>query len=186
MTQLNVRNLEIVRCTAWRSRQKLHSTVFECQPVDRFIFILMKTKNPSLAMVTLCFHSSFKIVSHSTSAFIKFRSRLRGWLLENPMSSSRTLSHSTQEEQPYFGSQKISVATLPLTSYQLNLLIATPWIILCETNKTLWNAKDQLKAWIIETFKNLNKEIVRKSWSYLPNPSARGGYDTRLIFLSGV
>ena len=79
----------------------------------------------SLVKGILYLQSPFPMASDSTQrlASIAWKrqcfSWLRGWLLEDSVSSNRTLCYATQIGELNLGSQKISTTTLPLTSNHL-------------------------------------------------------------------
>ena len=131
----------------------------------------------SLAMVMLYLHSSSHMVSDSIQRPVLsfwrryWYSALRGWLLEDSTPGNRTLHHATLAGKPSVDCEKISVTISPLTSTCLIHKVAIPLITICgawlrererETNKTLCNTKDGLKARIIATFIYLNKETIGK------------------------
>ena len=80
------------------------------------------------------------------------------------MSGIRTLCQATQAGESSVCYQKISETTSPLTSSHLTPLITVPLdhymqsAVEQETNKTQCNTKDEVKARILASFMNLNKE----------------------------
>ena len=100
-------NMKISLCLTVNRRTDLYS--YWWKPNIRFTSSYSRW---SLAMKTLCFHSSSLMSSHSTwrptssTWRRKCCSESRGWLLEDHTSDNRTLCHITQEGKPSVGWRK--------------------------------------------------------------------------------
>ena len=72
-----------------------------------------------------------------------------------------------KQEKPYVGCQKISVTLniCPPNYLDKNLLDYVNGVFEWETDKNLFNTKDELKARITAEFTNLNKETVGKRFA---------------------
>ena len=120
----------------------------------------------SLAIVTLCQHSSSYMAQHGglhqvtegDSAF----PGLRRWLLEDPTSDIRTLCHTIRRNLYWLSDNLCDhINSNSPDCYPLDFYV---WgAVDREANKTQCNIKNELKARITATFTNLSKKTVRKS-----------------------
>ena len=130
----------------------------------------------SLVKVTLCLHLPLGLM-HYMETYVKCLEEVElPWIKRvatgRPTSSYRTLPYAKQAGEPSFGCYKISAITSLLTSGHSNTKIAIPLIIMWGTieqtiNKTLRHTKDELKARIMATFADLDKESFKKAcWQF--------------------
>ena len=114
-----------------------------------------------------------QILRLNIEAYMKFLN----WTGRSPTFETRTLRPYTQIIEPNIGCEKISSTSFYPNIYPSTSLHCDPLdyyvrgAVEGETNKTLYNTKDYLKAKIMATFTNLNQENIgkgcRKCWSRL-------------------
>ena len=142
--------------------------VFGCQSEDRFIWILMKVKSLADNMVFGMVTSDGDVIPPfiyphglrlNKEAYIKCLEGVvptgsTGWLLEDPMSGNRTLSHAHKQENPVLAGvtflQTYHLKIWLLNSPNCNSFDYYVWgTVEQETNKTPCNIKNELNSRII-------------------------------------
>ena len=121
-----------------------------------------------LAMVISCLQSSSHIALDSTqrptsSAWMRYYcSGLRGWLLEDPMSSNKiALCCTNRRTQSWLFDNFCDYITSNIwlhNSLDYDLFDYYVWSTVKKKIKKLCNTKDELKARIMAAFSNLNKD----------------------------
>ena len=160
-------NLETIGCTPWHSRPSIYE--YFCLWVSfrgQFHIHTDEKSTPSSyhdVWGGLCLHSS----SHA-EAYIKCLKGYcllgsKGWMLEEPPFSNRTLGHVPQTREPRVGREKIFVTISTLTSGHLTPQIAILLITICGgwgIKKSLCNTKEEQMIRITVVFVNSGSDGV--------------------------
>ena len=150
--------------------------MFGCQSEDRFIFTLIQFTSVHIMvfgvvtslMMKLCLHSSSHVASNSIWSPMYLEEVVLTWIekVAAKRQQNSVLFYTCRRNQPWQWENFITPNIWCPNSPNYHLLD----YYLCgtveqETNKTLCNTKDELKARIMAAFTNLNKEtIIKACW----------------------